>query len=435
MRTIKFVRNIEGKKHVLTTPPRISENASALRHLALPIHDETTHRVKPWDIFQILLAIRAQLKRILKKPQSHNAAPSTTTTTFKSGSEGPVNRSKLQQFKDFVYNLCYFPDQAGPWILPAYLYGRKLVRKEGIDVIFATGSPWSGLFVGYLVSKATGKPLIADFRDPWMNNPFHQSKGPLLDRWSVRMERAIVQHAAAVSLNTDPLKDEFLERYPDLPQDKFFVMPNGFDPADFQHLEDAPAESGDKNWITLCHAGFLYGVRDPAMLLDAIQAVNRSLDAASPRLRFRQIGEIQLAYDIRQRYAAMLEDGSLELQAARPYQECLRALKNADWVVNVQPATRSQVPSKLYDYLAINRPILNITPPDGALGQVALKYQIGKVFDFDDHDNLIQCLREIVEQHRNGEVFAGYPNRELFDCRIITEKLVRQMDQVRLKTE
>lgn len=431
MRTIKFVRNIRnGEKHVLTTHPRVNEDASALHHITLPINDERIHRVKPWDVFLFLLSIRVRIKSILTKGRfkTRAATHQTTKAAFKSSTQN-TKSSRYQQFKDFIYNLCYFPDQAGPWIIPAYFYGRRLVRKQNIDVIFATGSPWSGLFVGYLISKATGKPLVADFRDPWMNNPFHQAKGALLDHWSMRMERAIVQHAAAVSLNTDPLKDEFLERYSDMDEDKFFVMPNGFDSVDFQHLEQNVKAQPDDKWITLCHAGFLYGVRDPAVLLDAIKNANKILhDKNMPKLRFRQIGEIQLAYDIKERFSAMLEDGSLQLDAARPYKECLRELQKSDWVVNVQPATRSQVPSKLYDYLAINRPILNLTPIDGALGQIATKYQIGIVFGFDEGDALTQQLVEIADQHRKRDTFNGYPNRDFFDCRAITKKLIERIE-------
>lgn len=184
MRTLKFVRNLEGGAlHVMTTPPRMPESASALSHVQLPVNGETLHRVRPWDIFKMLLSLRARLKGMLKRQAQTNAAQATPTSNpFKTGADSGQAPSKAKQLKDFIYNLCYFPDQAGPWILPAYFYGKQLVRGQKIDAIFATGSPWSGLFAGYLISKATGKPLIADFRDPWMNNPFHQSKGPLLDR-------------------------------------------------------------------------------------------------------------------------------------------------------------------------------------------------------------------------------------------------------------
>lgn len=424
MRTIKFIRNLEdGQHHVLTTPPRIDESQSALRHIQLPINGEQIHRVSPWDIFNALLSLRAIAKKLLGK-RAGNAPPQTTAAVFKSNESNSRKPSTIQRIKDFVYNLCYFPDQAGPWILPALFYGKKLVRKKGIDAIFATGSPWSGLFTGYLISKATGKPLIVDFRDPWMNNPFHQSKGSLLDSWSIKMERAIVHHAAAISLNTDPLMEEFIERYPEVPQERFFVMPNGFDLSDIEGLPDSTENPSHKDYVTLCHAGFLYGVRDPAILLDAIRKANALIEASSRKLRFRQIGEVQLSYDIRNRYADMIVDGSLILDSARPYQACLSELTQADWVVNVQPATRSQVPSKLYDYLAINKPILNITPKEGALGRIVAKYELGLLFDFDELDALTEKLIEIAQQ---SQQFSGYSARESFDCRKITDTLAQKI--------
>jgi hypothetical protein len=35
------------------------------------------------------------------------------------------------------------------------------------DLIWSTGDPWSGLWLGHKLSKDLKKPWIADFRDPW----------------------------------------------------------------------------------------------------------------------------------------------------------------------------------------------------------------------------------------------------------------------------
>lgn len=431
MRTIKFIRNLHnGTSHVLTTLPAVPESDSALNHLSLPIKNEVIHRVGSWDIFKMLLTIRASLKGLAKRKSSTSATTVETTksTVFKDGSE-VTKPSRLQTFKDFIYNLCYFPDQFGPWILPAYRKGKSVVKEHNIDVIFATGSPWSGLLVGYLIGRATGKPVIIDFRDPWMNNPFHQSKGQLLDNWNARLERRIVENASAVSLNTEPLMEDFLERYPELPKDRFFVMPNGFDLHDFGDLQQND-NSGNPNQVTLCHAGFLYGVRDPAVLLDAIKIANTQLANENLSLRMHQIGNIQLGYDIFERYAEMIADGSLVIEAAKPYKECLISLMESDWVVNVQPATKSQVPSKLYDYLAIQRPILNITPPDGALGKLVSKHEIGELFDFNDKASLAARLVEIAHEHRAGKVFSGYPARNLFNCSEIAKDLAGRIESL-----
>lgn len=428
MRTIKFLRNMDnGECHVLTAPPMVEESESALSHLSLPVNRETIHRVRPWDVFKFLLALRSGLKRLLGKGGGMPEADQGAKTVFKGGGgddQAQPSKGKLQRLKDFVYDLCYFPDQAGPWIVPAFLRGRRIVKKHDIDVIFATGSPWSGLLVGYLISRFTGRPLIADFRDPWMNNPFHQSKGALLDRWALRLEKRVVQHAAAISLNTEALMEEFLQRYPSLDADKFFVMPNGVDVTDFSDLESRVENEANPRELTLCHAGFLYGVRDPAALLEAIRLCNQALSEEGLRVRFRQIGDISLNYDIRERFADLIESGALVIDGSMPYRDCLKNLKAADVVVNIQPGTKTQVPSKLYDYLAISRPMLHITPQSGALGSLVNKYELGTCLDFEQIDDISRYLSERVRTKSRGESLAEeYPHKSRFYIENIAEDL------------
>lgn len=432
MRTLKFIRNLtNGERYVLTTPPQVAGARDALSHISLPVNSESVNRVGSWDLFRFLLAVRRSLLKILGKKQRSVAqsGPEIGDSVFKNATDDPTELpGRMQRFKDFVYNLCYFPDQAGPWIIPAFLAGRRLVKQRKLDVVFATGSPWSGLIVGYLISRATGKPLIADFRDPWMNNPFHQSKGKLLDRWSARLEQAVVRHAAAVSLNTPPLLDEFLKRYPTLDKTKFFVLPNGFDPAEFDHvIPEARPDQGRS--LLLCHAGFLYGVRDPEVLLEAIRKANRRLAASAKRVVFRQIGDVQLSYDIQDRYADLIEDHSLLIDAPRPYKECLSVLASADAVVNIQPATQSQIPSKLYDYLGINRPIINITSRDGALGRLVTERDIGSLVEFDEVDTLTDILVREAET-KSTPSFSGYASREDFNIHRISAILAQKIVQL-----
>lgn len=440
LRTVKFLRNLtNGECHVLTVPEGVDNRDNALSHLTLPVNGETIHRVAPWDIFKKLLSIRKRLKSMLGRSPAQSAhrassTPGQNSAFNNTGSRPQDSRGRFQQLKDFIYDLCYFPDQAGPWIFPAARRGKKLVREESIDVIFATGSPWSSLITGYLISKATDRPLIVDFRDPWRNNPFHQSKGRLLDSWSERLEKKVVEHASAVSLNTEPLLEEFLVRYPDQVPDKFFVMPNGFDEADIEGVKPGPR--GDTaDHLLLCHAGFLYGVRDPEVLLDAIRRVNNGLEESgnSRRIIFRQIGDVQLSYDVRDRYKDLVASGQLRLEAPIPYQKCLSELAAADIVVNVQPGTRTQIPSKLYDYLGLKRPVLHLTPPDGALGRLVQKHQLGTLVDFTEEDRLTQYLHNaVMASPGTWDNHDGYNNAELFSVSSISSSLA---DTIRTVTQ
>lgn len=435
-RTVKFLRNLSnGECHVLTVPESVRDQDNALRHLTLPVNGETIHRVAPWDAFKALLSLRKRVKGLFKRGSLPAGAHDTSTaakpsqSTFRSSDTGQDTRSGFQKLKDFIYDACYFPDQAGPWILPATRYGKKLVRTENIDVIFATGSPWSGLITGYLISKATGKPLIVDFRDPWMDNPFHQSKGRFLDNWASKLEKKVVHHASAVSLNTPPLRDAFIERYPEIEAERFFVMPNGFDPADFPAQTTLNGEAVSDTF-DLYHAGFLYGVRDPAPLLEAIRSFNKEKSHGQPDIRFIQIGDIQLSYDVKERFSDLLADGSLILEPAKPYSECLQALRSASALVNIQPHTVSQVPSKLYDYLGLDRPILNITPADGALGRMVTDENIGLLADPDDDQATRSALRRLVDAHPSNQPFDGYLARGKFSIRSISGDLASKIQQV-----
>lgn len=433
MRTVKFIRNLRnGERHVLTTREFAPSAgmSSSLAHLPLPINGEFIYRTGQLDLFGTALRVRKWLKSSLSRQQQSSQSDSRPEegkrSSFKSAPDESDTRSSYQRLKDFIYDVFYFPDQAGPWIIPAVIRGRRVVRQREIDVIFATGSPWSGLIIGYLISRLTGKPLIADFRDPWMNNPFHQSKGRLLDNWASRLEKKVVNHARWVSLNTDALHEEFLQRYPQLDPKRFVVMPNGFDRNDFSELASthyAAAEGNSRaEWVTLMHAGFLYGPRDPKALLLAIREANQSEPSAGRKIRFVQIGKMSLSYSVEQEFADLLADGSLVLLSQMPYQDCLGRMASADVLVNVQPGTKTQVPSKLYDYLALNRPILNITPADGALGRMVSRYGFGEQFEFSASDKLADHLRELRAQPPNDR--TDYPLRDEFDVRSITERMV-----------
>ncbi|WP_339800281.1 glycosyltransferase [uncultured Marinobacter sp.] len=386
LRTVKFLRNLEnGEFHVLTVPDNLGSQQNALNHLSLPVNHENIHRVVPWDIFKTLLAARKRLKRSLNRLGKVTASAETPTEsqassyTFKNDKSDQITPGRFQRLKDFVYNLCYFPDQAGPWILPAVRYGRKLVRKEGIDVIFATGSPWSGLVIGYLISKASGKPLIADFRDPWINNPFHHSKGKWLDSIAKTLERKVVHHASIISLNTEPLRDDFITRFPEQDPEKFLTLPNGFDPSDSTDL--STTKDTDDKILTLCHTGFLYGVRDPSTLLEVIREANAELSTDNLKIRLIQVGAVNLSYKIEERFKELIDSETYISKGKLSQRDCLIEQSKADILVNIQPFTKTQIPSKLYEYLQLNKAIVNITPKDGALGKIIIKDQLGIVFE------------------------------------------------------
>ena len=114
----------------------------------------------------------------------------------------------------------------------------------------------------------------------------------------------------------------------------------------------------------------------------------------------------------------------MKLEPARPYKECLAELATADAVVNIQPFTESQVPSKLYDYLALNKPMISITPDNGALSELVRQKELGLCADPSRPDEVASVLRELRQQH--GSEFTGYANRREFDVADIAVNLAEK---------
>jgi len=423
-RVVKFVRYLEQQSvSVLTLDPECYPRfISSDFDRELPIRGEKIFLARSYDVFELLLALRGRMRRVL----GQGGGRERQTIGDNSGSVPSLpmgkSRSLAQALKDFVYDLCYFPDGASGWIIPALVAGRSIVRQEGIDVVLATGMPWSSLVVAWLLHKITGVKFVVDFRDPWIGNPFHQSKGRLLDRLGRSLEKRIVRSAALISVNTEPLRDEFLARYPDQDGSKFVVLTNGFDPEDFSHLsartERAPDAGATR--LVLAHAGFLYGKRDPAPVLEALDHLVKSGRCQAQDFLFLQMGNVELDYDFHQRYRELMDLDVVRDLGQFSYSDCLNELQQADVLLLIQPNTKTQVPSKLYDYLCLNRPILTITPPDGALGKLITEHSFGDLFDQADIPEIGRRLEELLEQKRtSGALYANYTQRDSFNVQRI----------------
>lgn len=432
-RTVKFIRYLRAveKSYVLTLEPQGYPQGMLLNFTpSLPIRNEVIVRTPVKDQFARVMQLRTVLQRRASQ-EAENLPDTSSEVTPEVEAEGKFTRSPLQRFKDFVYHSYYFPDQiAAPWLRPAVKAGVRLVRANNINIIFATGMPWTALVVGRMVAAKTGVPFIADFRDPWLGNPFLESKGWLLDQRERLCEQKVVEQAALVTANTVPLQEEFIRRYPQVGAEKIISLPNGYDIGDFHHLSGLQAdENGESKKLVLIHAGFLYGKRDPAPLFDALELLLQKNPELADQVAFHQYGGLSVSYDVEQRYARLFDQGIVRLFGQVPFDECLKKLLQADILVIIQPGTKTQVPSKLYDYLCINRPVFTITPPDGALGVMIREEGFGDLFSPYETEALTARLRDLCLLKLENRLprTADYPNRDKFDVRHIARTLEEQM--------
>lgn len=263
-----------------------------------------------------------------------------------------------------IWNTVLFPDAQVGWVPFGARAGRQAYREHRFDAVYSSASPISAHVIAGLLKRSTGRPWVADFRDPWIGNPFvAPMRGPKgwLQR---RTERWIVARADRVVLATDGLRDLFVERYPEL-SDRFVYIPNGYDRADLAGLTPVPGEGGR---FTILFAGSLYrhGELD-AFLVGVERLVARRPDLRA-RLRVQFVGRVSGGNRrLADQFTAPGRLGDVvDFESFVPRREALARMAGADALLQLmtdEPGTGMFVGGKLLEYMAFDRPILAVMPP------------------------------------------------------------------------
>lgn len=346
-----------------------------------------------------------------------------------SESRNPPAKSAYQRFKDALTDLFEIPDEVAGWQLPAVIAGFWAIRKQKIDIILATGRPWSTLVIGAVLKRLTGKPLVLDFRDPWMTNPFRPEPSPFKNRIEARLERWVIGTADLIVANTDNLRQEFVERFGDDLLHRCVTVINGFDVEEFSKIEPLERSDDLKDTFVLLHAGFLYGKRDPKSLIDAIGILRDRGDLDRTRFRCDLIGSIELNYDLSDYIEGLGLGEYVHLGGEISYAESIANLAACDAALLLQPGTATQIPSKVFEYVGLGRRMITIAPPDSAVASLVLDHKLGVVADPDDTVAIADVIGATLQNWReNGNRHAIDKNSQAhFDVRNSVEKLSSEM--------
>lgn len=310
-----------------------------------------------------------------------------------------------------------------------YWYSRAIAAAasgERPDVVYATGGPWTSLLAGRALARRFGVPFVADFRDPWVRNPF-RTYAPFVRARSRRLERAVCRAASHVVANTIELRDRFAADYPEM-RGKFVAVSNGFDD------EDGPddGESMDARRLTasppvdLWHFGTVYGKRSPEALLHAVASAidGGRLDATSIRVHF--VGGWELTDDApASRLAHRLEpSGVVVREAAVPHRQCLALMRRAPVLLVIQPESPLQVPGKIFEYVATRRPML-VVGGEGATASLVARHSLGRSVPND-----AAAIETLLVGLANGEALAAPPPDATaqFMYRTLTAQLAAVLD-------
>ena len=262
--------------------------------------------------------------------------------------------------------------------------------------MLTTSPPPSLHLLGAAVKRTTGAAWVADLRDPLTSHPHrrgYESQLARLKEASVGgVGRLVSSQADAIVAASDAIAEEAraLE-----PKAKVVTIANGCDFDDFAGLEH---HAGDRLRIT--HTGHFHGKRDPKPFLKALA------ESGLDDLVVRFAGDFRAAD---REYAESLGLGDrIELLGDVSRRRSLELQRDSEALLLLIPESggrgRGVLTGKIYEYLAAERPILAVVPPDGAAARLVRDTGSGTVVPPDDVEAMREALLELHRRWREGSL-------------------------------
>jgi len=340
-------------------------------------------------------------------------------TKFKSGyiseASGGDWKSRLSVF---IRGNFLIPDPRKFWIKPSIKFLTKYLLENPVDLIISTGPPHSMHLIALGLKEKFDIPWIADFRDPWTDIDFyHKLKlTRLADKKHRKLEKRVL-FAADHVVTVSPGCATDLER---IAQKKIEVINNGYDPTDY----DFEMPKLDKTF-TISHFGAFNKDRNPSALWKAMNELSQTEPDFKSLLRIQLIGQTDASIidDIKKNNLAE----NLILIDHLPHQEGLVQLSKSQVLLlplNDAPNVKGILPGKMFEYMALRRPILALGPTDADYAAILRETNAGIPLDFDNIQEIKNTIQNYFQLFKENRLVAESNSYEKYSRKNLAAQFV-----------
>jgi hypothetical protein len=319
---------------------------------------------------------------------------------------------------------CGIPEEPGLWVSRAVSAGVRVLSSLPADtIIYGRAMPGSSNVVAWHLARLAGRAWVAHFSDEWpplqvMSNgrkwlaPY---KAPLFRFW----RRRIVRDAGALTFTNPCLASELLGGDRRLLAKSFVVAHLGSDPA------PAPFRSRFDSF-DIVHTGNFYPPgHTSAAIMQGLRLFLDRNPSARQRCRFIQAGWAN--GDMPDWAARCGLTETVHFAGRLSQSQVLALLEGASLLVGVdyaRPTSRTLL-SKLPDYINARRPILVITAPTSAMGQLFEQDGVGLTAHYDSPEQVADRIGLVFDAWQQRRADAFLPQSTAIDSftprRVLTE--------------
>ncbi len=294
------------------------------------------------------------------------------------------------------------PDARKVWNKYAYRAASKELLTNKYDAVVTSGPPHSTHLVGLKLKKKCNIKWIADFRDPWTKIDYLDE----YNRWKItqiideRYEKKVYDSCNRFIYSNPLIIKNFKKSV------KTYFLPNGYDHDDFKILKKV--NNLDKFEIN--YFGIISIERNPLSVLKSVNKIFEEKNNRSIRINFwgnihQSVKDVLISND---------KYNILNIYSYIPHKKMLEYLINSNLllvVVNKIKSKKGVFPGKIFEYLGSGIEILGIGPEDGDAAKILKETKCGKMFDYDNVDDIANFIETKYKEWKEGKAFS--PSREI----------------------
>jgi len=269
-----------------------------------------------------------------------------------------------------------------------------LIYKD-IDIILVTGRPFHSFFFGYLLTKITGIPWVADYRDEWSTSKLVQDRS-VMQKIIWYLEKKHEKKWLSNATGFISCSEDWLTSIGTFIHKQGYTVLNGYDPVDYQNVTFMN-KMENEYWIV--YNGTLYPSQPIEVFLEAILTLTK-VELKDKKLVLFFPG-IQVYPIQEQRIRSFMTGSGVDVRyySRLPKSEVISLQKSADLLLMIaHPGIKGNYSSKIFEYYACQVPILLCPSDHDVLEKFVREIRIGFVVD-----TVSEC-REVLEVLLNGQL-------------------------------
>ncbi len=300
-----------------------------------------------------------------------------------------------------------------------YFYRKKvnaLLTHSNFDLIFFSTTQFPVCSLGPYWKRKFNIPYVIDMQDPWFSEYYQdkpRSQRPKKHWFSYRLNRYLERVAMGKVDGLISVSDNYIadlkNRYPEIKNTPAVTLTFGAFSPDIdiavQHHEDFKPllATTSKNLVYIGRGGYDM-IRAIKPLFSSVKTALAADPDLSKKLRLYFIGTsyapaglgIATITPIAREFG--LEGMVTEITDRIGYYHALSTLKTADGIFIPGSDDASYTPSKIYQQLLINKPVLGIFNKKSPAIKVLKEYGVSNVYDYDniDQQQIIDFLKAMI---------------------------------------